>query len=204
MTSQSSAASGKGGRTIVVGLLVVMVVLGAVAATVTLTRGSASGDISGAPVGLDQPSLEDRPDPSQQFALPNKTLEGFAGAEPVDLADFLGEPLVINFWATWCAPCVEEMPDFQQVAAEAGDKVTFLGIDVMDAPSKAETFVADLGITYPLAVDVDGSYWKQVRSFGMPTTLFVRPDGTVVHRRTGPLTADELREALATHLDVAV
>jgi cytochrome c biogenesis protein CcmG, thiol:disulfide interchange protein DsbE len=204
MTAEpTNARPRNGGRTIVVGVLVVVVVLGAVAASVTLTRADDSA-VAGAPGDLPQPSLQERPDPDQQFPLPDATLKGFAGGKAVALSSFRGEPLVINFWATWCAPCVKEMPDFQTVAREAGSKVTFLGIDVMDAPSNAEKFVADLGVSYPLAVDVDGSYWKQVRSFGMPTTLFVRPDGTVVYRRTGPLTADELREALATHLDMSI
>src|SRR5687767_3351861 len=124
MTAEpTSAPSRKGGRTIVVGVLVVVVLLGAVAASVTLSRVDDS-TIADVPDALNEASLRDRPAPSQQFALPDKTLDGFGGGAAVQLADFAGEPLVINFWATWCVPCTKEMPDFQAVAGEAGDKVT--------------------------------------------------------------------------------
>ena len=144
-----------------------------------------------------------QPAADEVFALPAATLEGFAGAPPVNLADFRGQPLVVNFWATWCAPCVKEMPAFQEVAAELRDEVTFLGIDVEDSPPNAEPFVERLGIDYPLAIDPRREFARSVNIFGMPTTFFVDADGIVRYRHTGPLEAPELRALLAEHLSVA-
>lgn len=134
--------------------------------------------------------------------LPGATLEGFADGPPVDTAAYRGEPLVVNFWATWCPPCVEEMPEFQAAHAELGDDVAFLGVNVNDAPSNAEAFVDELGVTYDLAVDVEGDYYRDVGSAGMPTTLAVDADGRIVGRHAGALSGAELRAWITEHLDV--
>jgi cytochrome c biogenesis protein CcmG/thiol:disulfide interchange protein DsbE len=198
--AESSGRGRSGTRTILVGVVVVLVVLVgvAVAATRSTTEDPAVSD-SG-----QLPTLDERPDPDEAFALPPATLDGFAGGPPVDLADFRGTPLVLNFWATWCAPCVKEMPDLQEVATQAEDRVAFLGIDVEDAPPNAEPFVESLKISYPLALDPRREYSRAVNNFGMPTTLFVDPDGIVQYRHTGPLSADQLRELIDEHLGVAV
>ena len=193
-------------RTVLVGAaLAVLVVVGALVG-VLATRSTPSGPdgLTAAPTELGAPPLQDRPAPQEQFPLPPVTLEAFGDGEKVEIASYRGEPLVVNFWATWCAPCVKEMPDFQKVATEVEGEVAFLGVDVMDSAINAEPFVEKLGIAYDLAVDLRGEYWKRLNSFGMPTTLFVRPDGTVVYRHTGPLDADQLRELLSEHLDVTV
>ena len=111
--------------------------------------------------------------------------------------------MVVNFWATWCAPCVKEMPAFQEVAADLRDQVTFLGVDVEDSPPNAEPFIERLGIDYPLAIDPQREFARSVNIFGMPTTLFVDADGIVRYRYTGPLEGDQLRELLAEHLGVS-
>ena len=188
---------GSGMRTVLVGVVLVVLVLVGVA--VAATRGSDDATVASSG---DLPRLDERPEPDEVFALPPATLEGFGGGPPVDLADFRGQPLIVNFWATWCAPCVKEMPDLQEVAAQAEGKVAFLGIDVEDAPPNAEPFVAELGITYPLAVDPRRDYARQVNNFGMPTTLFVDEDGIVRYRHTGPLDAEQLRELIAEHFAV--
>lgn len=187
-------------RTVLVGVALVVLVLAGVAIAAT-QQGGDDAAVSGSG---DLPRLDERPAPDEVFALPPATLEGFAGGPPVNLADFRGEPLIVNFWATWCAPCVKEMPDLQQVAAEAEGTVAFLGIDVEDAPPNAEPFVEELGITYPLALDPRREYSRQVNNFGMPTTLFVDADGLVRYRHTGPLDAEQLRSLIAEHFDVAL
>jgi cytochrome c biogenesis protein CcmG, thiol:disulfide interchange protein DsbE len=185
-------------RTVLLGAGLVLLVLVGVA--VASTR-----DNDAMVTGSGQlPTLDERPAPDEVFALPPATLEGFAGAPDVNVADFRGEPLVVNFWATWCAPCVKEMPDLQEVAAQAEGKVAFLGIDVEDAPPNAEPFVEQLGITYPLALDPRREYSRQVNNFGMPTTLFVDADGLVRYRHTGALDADQLRALIAEHFAVSL
>lgn len=186
-------------RTAVLALVGVVVLIVVVAFLGTRdTAGTA--DVAGS--GSDAVLLEDRPAPDEAFALPPATLEGFADGPPVALTDFRGSPLVVNFWATWCAPCVREMPEFKLAADELEGRVTFLGVDVEDAPVNAEPFVDELGIDYPLAVDPDGALYREVNNFGMPTTLLVDADGIVRYRHTGPLDRERLLQLLDEHLGV--
>ena len=186
------------------------ILLGAVAVVVLLVGVAlwASRDTAGQPPvagsGQDAPRLGEAPPPDKDFALPPATLEGFAGGDDVNLADFRGKPLVVNFWATWCAPCVREMPEFQATWEEVGDRVEFLGIDVQDAPTNAEPFVAKLGIEYPLAIDPRNEFYRELGNIGMPTTLFVDSAGIVRYRYTGPLERAELKELLRKHLKTRV
>jgi cytochrome c biogenesis protein CcmG, thiol:disulfide interchange protein DsbE len=161
----------------------------------------ADGVVIGAP-----PSLEDRVAPDERQPLPDTVLAGFPvdEADPVDLTAYRGVPLVVNFWASWCAPCVKEMPDFQRFSEELGDRVPLLGVNVQDAPSNAQAFVDELGITYDLATDPRGELYTDVRGFGMPTTLFVDAEGTIVYRHTGPLDTAQLRALVGEHLGVEV
>lgn len=149
-----------------------------------------------------RPALEDRAPATTREPLPDVPLEGFGGedAPAVDLAAYRGAPLVVNFWASWCVPCVEEMPDFQRFSQERGAEVALLGVNVQDAPANAQAFVEELGITYDLASDPGGDLYTAVRGFGMPTTLLVDPEGTIVYRHTGPLDAEALGALVDEHL----
>lgn len=140
----------------------------------------------------------------ESLPLPDVELEGFEeGAAPVRLAEFRGAPLVVNFWATWCAPCVAEMPEFQEVAEDTAGQVTFLGVNYRDPERQAaRAFVTELGITYELAADPAGELLAEVGGVGMPTTLFVDADGVVTYRHTGALDIDQLRGLLADQLGV--
>ena len=157
-----------------------------------------------APPDLSSPSLGNRPAPDDAFELPRRVLEPFGSSAPVDVASLLERPLVINFWATWCAPCVREMPELKGASDQLTDRTTFLGINVMDSPVNAEPFIERLGIDYMLASDPDGAYWRATNSFGMPTTLLVRTDGAVVYRHTGELDAKQLPRLVRDHSDVSV
>jgi cytochrome c biogenesis protein CcmG/thiol:disulfide interchange protein DsbE len=150
------------------------------------------------------PLLQDRLSATDRAPLPDVMLGGFAGRPDVVLAAYRGRPLVVNLWATWCAPCVEEMPAFERVARAAGGRVAFLGVDVQDTPDKAEAFVRELGISYDLATDPRREFATRIGAFGMPTTLLVDPNGTIVYRHTGPLKVADLRRLLGEHLAVPV
>ena len=189
-------------RTLLLGVVATLVTLLALAAAAMSAAGRAGDDAAGPALPAAGVPLQQRRPAGERFALPGRTVDGFGGGPAVDLAELRGTPLVVNFWATWCAPCVKEMPDFQRVARQAGRRVTFLGVNVQDAPRNAEPFAAELGITYRLASDPRGELYREVGAFGMPTTLFVRPDGTVVYRHTGPLDVDELRQLLRDELAV--
>ncbi|MBW3606554.1 MAG: TlpA family protein disulfide reductase [Actinobacteria bacterium] len=139
---------------------------------------------------------------SEQTPLPDGTLLAFHSDDKIDVHDYVGRPLVVNFWASWCAPCVEEMPAIQQVADELDGRVTVLGINSQDSAAKAREFADDLGIGFELARDPSGSYFAAVGGFGWPTTLLVDTDGVIRYRHTRLLDAGQLRDLLRTHLGV--
>lgn len=120
---------------------------------------------------------------------PDFTLIGFDG-RVVRLFDYRGTPVVLNFWASWCAPCREEAPAFARVAA-ANDQVAFLGIDVRDRERDARAFIAEFSLPYPSAPDTEGVE-QQYGVVGIPTTIFIAGNGTVVRTWLGPLEEQRL------------
>jgi thiol-disulfide isomerase/thioredoxin len=117
------------------------------------------------------------------------------------MEDWRGQPVVVNFWASWCPPCVAEMRDaFEPLHAELGDRVVFLGVDVQDTPAAARQVVERTGVTYELAADPDGALFTAFGGFGMPTTVLVDADGRVVAQHTGALTRADLEAIVDRHL----
>ena len=112
---------------------------------------------------------------------------------------FLDRPLVLNFFASWCTPCITEMPALESVHQQRPD-IAFVGLAVNDTPTRAREIVADTGGTYATGVDPDSAISNAYEILGMPTTLFIAPDGEVVYQHTGGLTFDQLIEQLNTHL----
>ncbi len=188
-------------RTIVLAVAAVVVVL--VGVGIASTRSQPQPPVV-AGSGQDARETLRNVDADKAFALPPATLDGFAGGPKVNLADFRGKPLVVNFWATWCAPCVKEMPEFQKASKSFGDKVALLGVDVEDAPPNAEPFVKRLGIDYPMAIDPQRELYRELGNVGMPTTLLVDADGIVRYRHTGPLDQAQLLELVEEHLGVSL
>jgi thiol-disulfide isomerase/thioredoxin len=128
----------------------------------------------------------------------------FATTDGADrsVADLLDEgPVVLNFWASWCAPCINEMPEFEEVHQELGDRVTFVGVNVNDRPEDADAMVERTGITYLVARDGDGSYAQSAGAVNLPTTIVIAPDGTIAETKLGAMTGDELRDVLDDVLD---
>ncbi len=191
-------------RGLVLGLLAVGVAV-VIGATVLLGGGDdGDGAVAGAcqPSGA-QPLAEGlQPDPGPD-TLPPGSVCVFNGDEGIDVATWLGgEPLIVNFWASWCAPCVAEMPDLEAIHLAADGDLRMIGINTQDSPPLAEDLLGETGITYEVVSDPQGDYFAAVEGFGMPTTLFVAPDGRIVFRQTGPLTLAQLAELSATHLGV--
>jgi thiol-disulfide isomerase/thioredoxin len=126
------------------------------------------------------------------------TLAGLGeDAEPVELAAFRGRPVVVNFFASTCAPCVREMPALETVHQAAGDDVAFVGVAVNDRADAALALAEQTGVTYELAADPSGELFTAAGASLLPTTLVLDGDGAVVRRLTGEITAAELVEVLA-------
>jgi thiol-disulfide isomerase/thioredoxin len=113
------------------------------------------------------------------------------------LADYRGRPLVVNFFASWCAPCLAEMPGFEQVHQDLADDVGFLGVNLQDPAENGRLVVEHTGVSYDIARDPDGSLFVQLGGFAMPTTVFIDKTGVIVDLHSGELTADALRARIA-------
>jgi cytochrome oxidase Cu insertion factor (SCO1/SenC/PrrC family) len=139
--------------------------------------------------GVAAPSSTDEGQ-AQDFAL--TSLHG----EKVNLSQYRGRPVLINFWATYCVPCRVEMPLIQRMADQHSNLVVLL-VDERDSTPGARTFISDLHIRSTVLLDVEGSAGDLYHVAGLPTTLFVRPDGSIQGRYLGQTSQQVLGPHLA-------
>jgi cytochrome c biogenesis protein CcmG, thiol:disulfide interchange protein DsbE len=142
--------------------------------------------LSHPPVGA-PPAVAGRPAPAL-------TVHTFDGAT-VTVAELRGKPLVLNFWASWCAPCKQEAPVLAE-AARSSTGVSFLGAAIQDADSPARAFQQEFQAPYPTGLVTDGGYLRYGVT-GPPETYFIDRAGIVRYRYAGPLDAATLRLYLA-------
>ena len=116
------------------------------------------------------------------------------------LDDTLGRPLVVNFFARWCGSCVAEMPEFDEVFRELDGAVEFLGVSIDRQADDALALVDETGVTYPVGWDPDEDLLAHFQGLAMPTTAFVRADGTIAETISAALDADLLRDMITEHL----
>ncbi len=120
------------------------------------------------------------------------------------LADFQGEPLVVIFFASWCAPCRAELPDFEEVHIAAEDRVQFVGISHDIDESSWLSLIDETGLTFPTRFQPEQEIWEELNLFGMPSTAFISADGEVLYTFSGILDQETLIELIDEHLNVEV
>ena len=142
---------------------------------------------------------------SAQAAEPEKVLAPDftvydAEGNPVQLYDYIGKPLVVNFWASWCGPCQMEMPHFEDKYQELGDEVQFLMINMTDGGREtvdsASAFIAEKGYTFPVLYDTDSNAALTYGAYSLPTTYFIDADGYAVAQAAGAIDADTLQQGI--------
>ena len=111
-----------------------------------------------------------------------------------------GKPMVLNFWAGLCPPCRAEMPQFQVFYEEFKDDIQLLGIDIgvftgLGSRNDAEALLRELGVRYPAGWTDDGSVPRKFGVTGMPTTVFISSDGTIMEKSVGAINANFLARA---------
>lgn len=130
-------------------------------------------------------------------------LEGTA-VQYVDITD--GKPVLINFWASWCPPCREEMPDLQRLHDELGDEIDFLLINstdgVRETPDKARDFLDEHGFDMPVYLDQDGEASIIYGVNALPTNIIIGADGEIIGGISGALTEEQFREIFEKYLDI--
>jgi peroxiredoxin len=133
-------------------------------------------------------------------AAPDFTLPDLAG-HPVHLSDFRGKTVVIDFWATWCPPCVFQVPElnkFWDANHQAGD-VTVLGVAVdAEGASVVAPWVKEQGVKYQILIGSE-SLAKEFGALGFPTLVIIKPDGTIDSLHVGLIEVGELEQILAAH-----
>jgi cytochrome c biogenesis protein CcmG/thiol:disulfide interchange protein DsbE len=131
--------------------------------------------------------------PTDPTALPEFTMADYRHA----LAELRGTPVVVNVWASWCGPCRDEAPLLASANRNYGDRVRFVGVDILDERGSARDFIREYGWTYPSVYDPSGAIRDGLGLLGQPLTLFYDAEGELVNTWSGPLS----QEALGSGLD---
>lgn len=173
-------------------IAVVTLALGLIVTATACGRGSAPEATPGVTVFA----------PEERVSMPTiggTDLEG----TPLDLSTMRGQVIVLNSWASWCAPCRDEIPRLRE-AATAHPDVRFVGLNVEDDPTQAKSFAAETGITWPSIVDADGTVLPTIPGVppsALPSTVVIDDEGRIAVRIIGPVKGSELTDALTSLAD---
>jgi thiol-disulfide isomerase/thioredoxin len=152
---------------------------------------AACSDAPSGQAGGAEPQAESEP---MDFTLPD--LEG----TPVHLADFRGKTVIIDFWATWCPPCIFQVPELNEfwIANEARGDVMVIGVAVdVEGAEVVSPWAEEQGVEYQLVIG-DEEVARDFGAMGFPTLVILRPDGSIDSRHVGLIEAEELEELVAT------
>lgn len=146
------------------------------------------------------------PSPEETGEVENQKFKAFdftvynAEGEQVKLSDFFGKPIIINFWATWCPYCVEEMPLFEEYFNQYKDDIHFLMVDSVDGQretlEKGKKFIEESGYTFPVYYDLDFDASTTYQTYSLPTSIFIDKDGHLIAYHPGMLTEELLQKGI--------
>lgn len=130
---------------------------------------------------------------------PNFKLESLDGGT-VQLSDFLGKKVIVNFWASWCGPCRQEMPAMQAFYDDYADDVEVLAVNATESETNlqaVQSFIGEFNFTYPTLLDEDLSVNEAYKIIGLPTTYFIGTDGVIqAPNKIGPMTYEFMVEMM--------
>ena len=129
-------------------------------------------------------------------SAPSFALREVGSGRTINLDQFKGKPVVLNFWATWCGPCYEEHPTLVASARALEPNVQFVGVVFQDSEARIQKFLDERGRAYPTVIDDAGKTGIAYGVGGVPETFFLDASGTIVAKYAGPLTPDLLQTNL--------
>lgn len=154
-----------------------------------------------------EPEKQDAPDTYQELLegdmAPDFTADLVDGST-FTLSEQSGKVVLLNFWATWCGPCVGEMPAFEKLWKEYGDEVAILAVNCLEDEETVRQFVAENGYTFPIAFDVEGVVNRKYPTDGIPYTVVIGKDGTVQNIYLGAVDADTQYQEYKKAIDSAL
>ena len=189
-------------------LIVLLIVLGIAAALYPkLSAGMQTQQIATMPAATAEPTQAQteateaateaatEPTEPEPIPAPDFAVQDWDGNE-VYFSDYLGKPLVLNFWAHWCGPCQMEMPEFNAAYERLGGEVTFLMVHEGAAVDDGKEKVTEGGYTFPVVFDVDSSAGNMYGITAFPTTFFIDKDGNLQAYYMGAMDADLLQQGI--------
>ena len=167
--------------------------------TVTEEQGTVETDAEESQAETD---AEEASGESSEQALPAPDFTVYTeDGTAVQLTDFRGKPVVLNFWASWCPPCKGEMPDFEAVYKERGEEIHFVMINLTDGDRETvetgSAYVQSQGYTFPVYYDSDLIAANNYQVYSVPMTYFLDADGYAVARASGAIDAETLERGIS-------
>ena len=153
--------------------------------------------ITAPPETTEPPATTEQTEPEKNLAPDFAVYDGDGNS--VNLSDYFGKPIVLNFWASWCGPCKSEMPDFQKVFEELDGQVQFLMVNVtggQETLASAKAFIANSGYTFPVLYDTDGDASVTYGIYSLPTTFFINAEGEAIAHAKGAIDESLLRKGI--------
>ncbi|CAN5616495.1 hypothetical protein BH23ACT3_BH23ACT3_23810 [soil metagenome] len=139
---------------------------------------------------------------SEGEGLPELDLPRLGGTGSLAL-DTIDGPAVVNLWATWCAPCRREMPEFEEVHLARQGEVRFVGVNIGDREAQALEFLDEVGVTFENYLDVDGALNAALQTATLPVTVVTDAGGRISVVHSGPMGVDDLNREIERALAAA-
>lgn len=135
----------------------------------------------------------------QKTPAPDFTVTDKEGKE-VKLSDFIGKPVVLNFWASWCGPCKSEMPDFEEAYGKYQESIHFLMVNLTDGSQEtvesASSYISEAGYTFPVYYDTKSQAAMTYQVYSVPTSYFIDAEGNMIAWAQGMINSVQLQKGI--------
>ncbi len=119
----------------------------------------------------------------------------------LNLSDLKGQFVILNFWATWCVPCIKEMPEFQKAHQSLNQKVKIIGINLAESKEKVDKYIKDHHLSFTILLDDYGNVSQEYEVVHLPVTYFITPDGVIREKIFGGGITQKMIEAKINQLN---